>query len=473
MGLLINIVKDAIIRKCHYLTAAELTQLLSAMTFSEKAHQGQTRVTGEPYIIHPLEVCLMLSDYQADLTSLISALLHDVVEDTDVSLDEIKEYFGPHVSFIVDGLTKFEKGSYEKEEYRAINTEKLLSTAILDIRVAIIKLADRLHNMRTLAVKRIEKKIPYANETLLFFSPLAEKIGLFKWQEELEDLGFSYLNPSRYSQYKKVMDEFTLIFSNIFYKFTDDLHLKNADNDIDHIEWRKPPLYKSNILTSEGQVFLNFHTIQVTTKTTFKCYSVLGIIHSLYEHVPHKLVDNIAIEMHPFMKYLETWIKINQHTIRVVIHDEATNNFYKRGVFEYLDEPNIQHLSESLLGKSIHFIQTIAPNSIAFCDLISFELFQKEITVFTTNLDSITLPRNSNIIDFAYAVNPSLANRMAFAKINGEVTSLQTILQDMDIVEIHENNKIMVTSKWLIGVKTAKAIKEILHILDANTPRRI
>ncbi|WP_157764754.1 HD domain-containing protein [Solibacillus sp. R5-41] len=460
--------KDAIIQKCNYLTEAEVIQLQSAMAFSEKAHQGQTRATGEPYIIHPLEVCLMLSEYHADITSLISALLHDVVEDTHVSLNEIKEYYGSHVSFIVDGLTKFEKGSFENEEYKAINTEKLLSTALLDIRVAVIKLADRLHNMRTLAIKRIEKTIPYANETLLFFSPLAEKVGLYKLQEELEDLGFSYLNSHRYTQYKKIMEEYTLIFTDISHKITDDLQLKDLNNDIIHVEWRKTPLYKSYILLSEGQEFSDLFTIHITTKTTLKCYSVLGIIHSLFEHVPHKLIDHIAIEKHPFIKYLETKVRINQLNIRVVIHDEATSNFYKHGVFEYLDEIQIQYLSESLLSNSIHSIQSIAPNSVAFCDLISFELFQKEITVFTPNLDSITLPENSNIIDFAFAFNPSLANRMAFAKVNGEVTSLQTILQDMDIVEIHTNKQVMVTTKWLIGVKTSKAIKEIMQIIDAN-----
>lgn len=187
---MINGVKDKIFQNCDYLSENEIIQLKYAMAFSEKAHNGQTRATGDPYIIHPLEVCLILSEYQSDITTLICALLHNVVEDTEITLTEIEQYFGTPVSFIVDGLTKFEKGKYEKEEYIAINMEKLLSTAMYDIRFAIIKLADRLHNMRTLAIKKIEKKIPYANETLLFFSPLAEKIELYKLQEELEDLGF-------------------------------------------------------------------------------------------------------------------------------------------------------------------------------------------------------------------------------------------------------------------------------------------
>ena len=460
--------KDELLQKCKYLSEAEITQLQSAMAFSERAHTGQTRATGEPYIIHPLEVCLMLSEYQADLTSLICALLHDVVEDTEVSLSEIEQYFGTQVTFIVDGLTKFEKGEYEKEEYTAINMQKLLSTAIIDIRVAVIKLADRLHNMRTLAIKRIEKKIPYANETLLFFSPLAEKIGLYKVQEELEDLGFSYLNPPRYTRYKKIMEEYIEIFSKAFYKVIQELQVKDSNNDNIGVVWRKKPLFKSSILLSEGQEFSDLFTIHVTSKTTLSCYTVLGIIHSLFEHVPNQFVDRIAIENHLFIKYLETKIKINNLIIRVVIHDEATNNFFKHGVFEYLKEPQLQNISLGLLGNSIHSVKSIAHNSVAFCDLISFELFQKEITVFTPGMDSIKLPENSNVIDFAYALNTSLANRMAFAKVNGEVKSLQTILQDMDIVEVHTKKQIMVNSKWLIYVKTSKAIKEIMQVVDAN-----
>lgn len=465
---MINEVKDTILQKCEYLSEAEITQLQYAMSFSEKAHLGQTRATGEPYIIHPLEVCLILSEYQADLTTLICALLHDVVEDTDVSLSEIEQYFGTQVTFIVDGLTKFEKGEYEKEEYIAINMEKLLSTAMHDIRVAVIKLADRLHNMRTLAIKRIEKKIPYANETLLFFSPLAEKIGLYKLQEELEDLGFSYLNPPKYIRYKKTMNEYIQIYSKTFTKFTNELQKIDTNKDIIHTEWKKTPLFKSYILLSEGQNLSDLFTIHVTTRTTLNCFTVLGIIHSLFEPVPNQFVDLIAIDQHQSIKYLETKIRIKQHIIRVIIHDEATHNFYENGVFEYLKETKIQNLSEFLLGNSIHTVKSIAHNSVAFCELISFELFQKEITVFSSNMDSIALPVNSNIIDFAYALNPSLANRMTFAKVNGEVKSIQTILQDRDIVEIHTKKQIMVSSKWLIYVKTSKAIKEIMKIVETD-----
>ncbi|MFJ8063946.1 HD domain-containing protein [Psychrobacillus sp. NPDC096426] len=463
---MINEMKGMLTKRCKYLSTAEITQLQQAMEFAEQGHSGQTRATGEPYIIHPLEVCLILAEYKADLLSLICALLHDVVEDTAVSLSEIEQHFGKQVAFIVDGLTKFEKGTIEKEEYGAINTEKLLSTAIMDIRVAAIKLADRLHNMRTLAIKRIEKKIPYANETLLFFSPLAEKIGLYRIQEELEDLAFSYLNMPKYKRYKKIMEDYAKNYSTTLHKFIQKVQECDSNNVIIHTECRKPPLFKAYNLISEGHHIPNLFTIHVTTKTALSCYTALGIIHSIFEPIPDQFIDQIAIEQHPFLKYLITKVKINHQIIQVIIHDEKTQSFYKNGVFDNLQETDMQHLSEKLLGNSIHSVKSISNNSIAFCELISFELFQKEITVFTPKMDAIVLPANSNIIDFAYALDPSLASKMAFAKVNGKVQSLQTTLQNMDIVEIHTKNKITANAKWLLHVQTSKAVKEIMKVVD-------
>ncbi|GGA28612.1 HD domain-containing protein [Psychrobacillus lasiicapitis] len=465
---MINQGKELLRQRCKYLSNMEILQLEQAMDFAERAHCGQKRATGEPYIIHPLEVSLILAEYKADIISLIGALLHDVVEDTEIPLSDIEQEFGKQVAFIVDGLTKFEKGTIEKEEYGAVNTEKLLSTAIIDIRVAAIKLADRLHNMRTLAVKKIEKKIPYANETLLFFSPLAEKLGLYRLQEELEDLAFSYLDSTRYKQFKQTMKDLAKDYNTTFQKFIQKDQMCDSNNVIIHVEFRMSPLFKSYNLISEGSPISDLFTIHVTTKTARNCYTALGIIHSLFEPIPDQFMDEIAIEKHPFLKHLKTKLKINNQIVHVNIQDERTNSFYKNGVFDYLQETNMRYLSEQLLGSSIHTIKSISNNSIAFCELISFELFQEEITVFTPTMDVIILPANSNIIDYAYAFNPSLASKMSFAKVNGEVQSLQTILQDMDIVEIHTKSKITANAKWLHHVQTSKAIKEIMEVVEES-----
>ena len=279
---------------------------------------------------------------------------------------------------------------------------------------------------------------------------------------------FSYLNPPKYIRYKNSIKDYIEVYSKTFNKFTNEIKKIDTNKDIIHTEWKKTPLFKSYILLSEGQNLSDLFTIHVTARTTLHCYTALGIIHSLFEPVPNQFVDQIALKQHQYIKFLETKIRIKQHVIRVIIHDEATYNFYKNGVFEYLQEPKEKNLSEFLLGHSIYTVKSIAHTSVAFCELISSELFQKEITVYNSNMDSIALPVNSNIIDFAYALNPSLANRMAFAKVNGEVKSIQTILQDQDIVEIHTKKQITVSSKWLIHVKTSKAIKEIMEIIDTD-----
>ncbi|MER2169549.1 MAG: HD domain-containing protein [Psychrobacillus psychrodurans] len=462
-------VKEQLIHSCSYLEESELVQLKSAMDFAEKAHIGQTRATGEPYIVHPLEVCLILSEYKADITTLVCSLLHDVVEDTTVNLNEIELLFGNDVAFIVDGLTKFEKGNLEKEEYSAINMEKLLSYAIQDIRIAAIKLADRLHNMRTLAIKKTEKKIPYSNETLLYFSPLAERIGLFTLQRELEELAFSYLHPERYKQFQEKINNYTKVFEGSYQVFINKLKQVDTANIIIKYRWINIPLYQGYNLLSEGFYLSDMFTVHITIDSTFNCYTALGLVHSTFETMPDHFVDQIAIEKHPYIRQLKTKVRVDGIPLTIVLQDPQTQYFYQNGIFACLKSIDSKRLSASLLGNSIPFAKSIANNSIAFCELVSLELFHKEIEIYTPKMDMIKLPVNSNIIDFAYALNPKMANKMAFAKVNGKVSSLQTILKDKDIVELHLKNKITANAKWLHFVKTSKAVKEITDVINDKT----
>ncbi|MCM3357356.1 HD domain-containing protein [Psychrobacillus sp. MER TA 171] len=462
-------VKEQLIHSCNYLEERELVQLKSAMDFAEKAHVGQTRATGEPYIIHPFEVCLILSEYKADITTLVCSLLHDVVEDTTVNLKEIELLFGKDVAFIVDGLTKFEKGTFEKEEYSAINMEKLLSYAIQDIRIAAIKLADRLHNMRTLAIKRTEKKIPYSNETLLYFSPLAERIGLFTLQRELEELAFSYLHPERYKQFREKINNYTKVYEESYEEFITKLMKEDTSHIITKHRWINIPLFQGYNLLSEGFYLSDMFTVHITIDSTFNCYTALGLVHSTFETMPDHFVDQIAIEKHPFIKQLKTKVRVAGIPMTIVLQDRQTQYFYQNGIFACLKTIDSTTLSTSLLGNSIPFAKSITNNPIAFCELVSLELFYKEIEIYTPKMDIIKLPINSNIIDFAYALNPNLANKLAFAKVNGKISSLQTILKDKDIVELHVKNKITANAKWLHFVKTSKAVKEITDIVNDET----
>ncbi|MGE7622919.1 HD domain-containing protein [Viridibacillus sp. NPDC096237] len=445
---MINTLKERLIQLSNYLSQSEIDLLEQAINFADNAHHGQKRATGEPYITHPLAVCEILLEYKADVTSLISALLHDVVEDTDTPIHEIELKFGEQVSSIVEGLTKVEKGQLEKEEYTAINTEKLLSASVNDIRIAIIKIADRLHNMRTLSVKKIEKKIPYANETIIFFVPLAERLGLYRMQKELEELSFNYLNPPKSKTVQKLINNYAVKFEAIFIKCFDEVK-KEGDSLILDLEWNKEPLYRSYCLLLEEHALSDLFSIKVITNAPLLCYTALGIIHRLYTPIEHQLIDNIAIVKSPFLKQLKTKVLINNIEVIFIIQSECDKKMNDNGVFELLKGD----LSSSEI--------TTLSN-----DLIAFELLQRIITVYTPKMDVVSLPKGSTIIDFAFSLNSQLAFSMSAAKVNGQNKPIQTVLNDMDVVEILTTNNNMVKSDWLIYAQTSKAIKEINELLN-------
>ncbi|KRG15677.1 HD domain-containing protein [Lederbergia galactosidilytica] len=460
--------KEGLIKKIDYLPRKELELLKVAFDFAEEAHDGQKRATGEPYITHPIAVCEILLAYHADITTLISALLHDVVEDTSVPILEIDRRFGERVAEIVEGLTKVEKGKVRKEEYSAINTEKLLFASVKDIRVAAVKIADRLHNMRTLAVKRVEKKVPYANETLIFFSPLAEKLGLYKLQEELEELGFSYLNPPKFKNIKTLMNNYSNIFTKIYNNCAIEI-MKEGAPFITELKWTKVPLYQSYSLLQEEHDLADLFFINVITKSKMDCYTALGVIHKLYKPSLHQMVDNIAIEISPFLKQINTKVLINNIEVHFIIQSEKDREIYDAGVFGLLRNgltmEEIRALSGDLLGDSIHAVKSITNTPIEFEELISFELLQREMTVFTPKMDVIALPEGSTIIDFAFSLNPQIARKMSNAKVNGEWKPIHTVVHDMDIVEICTTSKEMVSFDWLNYAQTSKAYKAISELL--------
>ncbi|ETT86385.1 HD domain-containing protein [Viridibacillus sp. FSL R5-0477] len=465
---MINALKARLIQKSNYLTQSEIELLEKAIIFAEKAHHGQKRATGEPYITHPLAVCEILLEYKADITSLISALLHDVVEDTDISIHEIQLNFGKQVSTIVEGLTKVEKGLLEKEEYSAVNTEKLLTASIIDIRVAVIKIADRLHNMRTLSIKKVEKKIPYANETIIFFAPLAERLGLYKIQDELEALSFSYLNPPKSNTVQKLINNYAKKFNDIFLICSDKLQ-KEGNSLVIDLDWGKEPLYRSYCLLLEEHAISDLFSIKVITNLPLHCYTALGIIHNLYTPIEDQLMDNIAIVKSPFLKHLKTKVLVDNIEVNFIIQSEYDKNLNDTGVFALLksglSSSEITNLSRNLLGDSIHTVKSISNSPIEFYDLIAFELLQRVITVYTPKMDVISLPKGSTIIDFAFSLNSQLARCMSAAIVNGKRRPVYKVLNDMDIVEIVTTNKEMVKSDWLIHAQTSKAIKEINEFL--------
>ncbi|MFF3099558.1 HD domain-containing protein [Viridibacillus arvi] len=466
---MIDDLKVRLIQMSDYLSRSDIKLLEKVITFADNAHHGQKRATGEPFITHPVAVCEILLEYKADITSLISALLHDVVEDTDITIREIQLKFGKQVATIVEGLTKVEKGLLEKEEYSAINTEKLLTASIIDIRVAVIKIADRLHNMRTLSIKKVEKKIPYANETIIFFAPLAERLGLYRIQEELEALSFSYLNPPKSNTVQKLINKYAAKFADLFLKCSAEIQ-RVGGSLIIGLDWGKEPLYRSYCLLLEEHALSDLFSIKVITNSPINCYTALGIIHNLYTPIENQLMDNIAIAKSPFLKQLKTKVHIDNIEVNFIIQSEYDKKLNDTGVFALLKDDltssEITTLSRDLLGDAIHTVKSISNSSIEFYDLIAFELLQRVITVYTPKMDVVQLPRGSTIIDFAFTLNLQLAKCMSAALVNGKLKPIHHVLNDMEIVEILSINKEMVRADWLVHAQTSKAIKAINDLLN-------
>jgi GTP pyrophosphokinase len=460
----INELKETLLKKANYLQNKEINQLENAIEFSIEAHEGQKRKSGEPYVTHPLTVCEILADNKADIVTLISGLLHDVVEDTEITSQQICDNFGEEVAFIVDGLTKMKKNpSIHKEEYEAINFEKLLVASEKDIRVAIVKIADRLHNMRTLAVKKVEKRVPYSNETLIFFAPLSERLGLFKIQQEIEELGFHYLHPKTYSNVKKKVENYFQIFQEAFNQFKNKLEKESSIPC--KVYWQQQPVYKVYSLLQEGHPFSNIFSIKVITKQRLDCYSMLGMVHQLFPARENEFEDYIAIEKNVFSKYLKTMVDIEGIEVTIHIQSEELEARSLEGIFHDIKACSLMGISSKILRDSIQAAKTLTDNPIEFYDLISYELFQKEMTIYTPKMDVISLPEGSTAIDFAFSLKPEIAKKMSHVKVNGNQEPVHIELKDLDIVEIISGDELTVNTIWLNNAITARAIKEINELL--------
>ncbi|HDR8221233.1 TPA: bifunctional (p)ppGpp synthetase/guanosine-3',5'-bis(diphosphate) 3'-pyrophosphohydrolase, partial [Bacillus cereus] len=329
---------EVLLQKANYLQSNELKLLKKAIQFAERAHDGQYRQTGEPYIIHPFAIAEILINYKADITTLIAALLHDVVEDTEHSLEEIESHFGTTIRYIVNGLTKRKKQQNQnKIIYEAINFKKLLLSSQHDIRVGIIKVIDRLHNIKTLNVKKPAKQVAYANETLTLFAPLAKRLGLYTIQYELENLAFQYLHKERYN---KVLEFLTGYVPHLQKNITDlrrEIHSFYDTSLSFEISYEFPPIYTAYSQLQEVQNVSGISQICITTTSVLDCYKILGIIHQLYKPTINYFEDNIALENSPFNSNLKTKIKMNDTEQTIIIQTKFAKRLKNNGIFSLLN----------------------------------------------------------------------------------------------------------------------------------------
>ncbi|MBI2750171.1 MAG: bifunctional (p)ppGpp synthetase/guanosine-3',5'-bis(diphosphate) 3'-pyrophosphohydrolase [Burkholderiales bacterium] len=461
-----------------YLKPADVARLAEAYRFSEAAHAGQTRQSGDPYISHPLAVAEILAGWRLDSQALMAALLHDVMEDTSVTKAEISETFGKPVAELVDGLSKLDKIEFQSaEDAQAENFRKMLLAMARDVRVILIKLADRLHNMKTLGAVAPAKRRRVARETMEIYAPIANRLGLNALYHELQELAFSHLYPLRY----KVLDKATRAARGnrreVVGKSLETIKAKLADSGLEaSVTGRAKHLYSAYRKMIEKHLsFSEVHDIygfRVVVKDVSACYLALGALHALYKPIPGKFKDYIAIpkangyqSLHtaligPYGLPMEIQIR-TEHMHRIAEDGVASHWMYKD---EGVSLSDLQRQTHRWL-QSLLEIQSQARDSHEFLEHIKVDLFPDEVYVFTPKGRILSLPRGATAVDFAYAVHTDIGNRCVASKVNGELVPLRTELRSGDRVEIITASHSRPNPAWIQYVRTGKARSNIRHFL--------
>lgn len=461
-----------------YLKPEDLSQLRTAYSFGQGAHSGQFRKSGEPYISHPVAVARILSKLHLDAPTLMAALLHDVVEDTDISKTEISERFGEPVAELVDGVSKLTRIEFQtQEEAQAENFRKMLLAMARDVRVILIKLADRLHNMRTLEAMLPAKQRRIARETLEIYAPIAHRLGLNNIYQELQELGFRYFYPLRYRVLQKATKAARGNRREVVGKILEaiTLKLKEARLDAD-VTGREKHLYSIYMKMVEKHLsfseVLDIYGFRVIVKDIPSCYVALGMLHSLYKPIPGKFKDYIAIpktngyqSLHstllgPFGIPIEIQIRTAEMH-RVAENGVASHWLYKStdGDFDEL------HLKTSQWLQSLLETLSGSTDSLEFLEHLKIDLFPGDVFVCTPQGKILTLPRGSTAVDFAYAIHSDIGNCCVAAKINSENAPLRTKLKSGDRVEIVTAPYAKPNPAWLSYVATGRARSHIRHFL--------
>ncbi|MDQ5887205.1 MAG: hypothetical protein RL210_2158 [Pseudomonadota bacterium] len=461
-----------------YLELDDVDLIKTAYRFGERAHEGQFRKSGEPYITHPVAVASILADWFMDHQALIAALLHDVMEDSGVTKLELAEQFGKPVAELVDGLSKLERLEFQtKEDAQAENFRKMLLAMARDIRVILIKLADRMHNMQTLEAMAPDKQKRIAKETMDIYAPIANRIGLNAVYQELEDLSFRYVHPHRYLVLSKALKAARGNRREVVGKILDAIRHKLEDSGIDaNVNGREKHLFSIYKKMQEKHLtfsqVLDIYGFRVIVKDVPHCYLTLGALHGLYKPIPGKFKDYIAIpkangyqSVHttlfgPYGTPVEVQIR-TQEMHKVAEAGVASHWIYKSGNVSINE---VQQKTHQWL-KSLLEIQSQSGDSVEFLEHIKVDLFPDEVYVFTPKGKILSLPQGATAVDFAYAVHTDIGNRCIAAKINYELMPLRTVLRNGDRVEIITASTSKPNPAWLNFVATGKARSHIRHYL--------
>ena len=454
-----------------------------AYDFSLQHHSGQSRASGEPYLVHPLEVANLLADMKLDSVAIAAGLLHDSVEDTSVTIEELKAQFGEQVAHIVEGVTKISKIDFaSKEEQQAENVRKMMLAMVDDIRVVLIKLADRLHNMRTLQHLSPERQTKIARETLEIYAPLAHRLGMGKVRGELEDLSFPYVDPVGFKQVEHDVDLRRKEGEKMLARMVDLISAKLKEAKIEaRVDWRIKRLYSVYQKLQRQKITVDqmydLLALRIITHSVNDCYAALGIIHNQWRPVPGRIKDFIAMPRPNLYQSLHTTvIGEGGHPFEVQIRTEEMHKMAEEGIaahWKYKDGPISARDEQRLawLRQVVEWQREMAdPNE--FLSTLKIDLYPEEVYTFTPKGKVVILPRDATPIDFAYSVHTEVGHSCVGAKVNGRIVPLRYKLRSGDIVEIMTQAGHNPSRDWLGIVKSSRARQKIKHWLNLHQRER-
>ncbi len=461
-----------------YLESDEIQQVLEAYQFSEAAHHGQTRLSGEPYVTHPLAVAGALAEWRMDVQAIIAALLHDVMEDTAVTKNEIAVRFGKQVADLVDGLSKLERIEFQSyQDAQAENFRKMLMAMARDLRIVLIKLADRLHNLQTMAPLRPDKRRRIAHETLEVYAPIATRLGLNNISRQLQDLSFKQIHPTRFNVLTKAVKAVRGNRRELLSKILDGIRGKLKEASIEAgVFGREKSLYSIYHKMVEKHLsfsqVLDIYGFRIIVRDIPTCYLALGALHSLYKPVPGKFKDYIAIPKGNGYQSLHTTLIGPYGTpVEIQIRTQGMHHVAEDGIASHWLYKDAEESGAELQVKTHKWLQSLlelqsaSGDSSEFFEHVKVDLFPDEVYVFTPKGKILALPRGATVVDFAYAVHTDVGHRCVAAHIDHELIPLSAELSNGNQVEIITAPHANPNPAWLGYVKTSRARSKIRQFL--------
>ena len=453
----------------------DIEKLKKAYVYSKNAHEGQLRKSGEPFFIHPLAVSLIVAELEVDSDTIVACLLHDTIEDTDVDFENIEEEFGHSVAQLVDGVTKLTKMHYEtKKEIQVVNLRKMFLAMAKDIRVILIKLVDRLHNMRTLKYQSEAKKQEKALETLEIYVPIAHRLGIFKIKGELEDLCLLYLEPEIYydlsSKMNKKLSERKSYIDSVISQISESLDETHMSYEIYGRPKNFYSIYKKlKYQNKEFSEIYDITAIRILVDSVKDCYAALGVVHTMWKPMPGRFKDYIAMPKPNMYRSLHTTVMGNEgEPFEVQIRTHEMHRVSEYGIaahFSYKEKKGMSNIDEKLVWlRQMMEWQGDIDNPEEFMDSLKIDILNHQVYVFTPQSSVVELPDGSTPVDFAYKIHTEVGNKCVGAKVNGRIVPLSFKLSTGEIVEIMtQKNSNGPSRDWLTFVKSTQAKNKIKH----------